>query len=368
MISGAKRQSFGASPDSRALVRDGGVWHKTRIMDAQTLPLALTMGDPAGCGPAITFDAWQDMRGDEKTVFYVHADPGLWPDKPVQAIASASEAHAIFGEALPVLPLSVKVGPVDTGTPDTAHVPAILTSIRSAFDDAVSGRAAGMVTNPISKALLAEGGFAHPGHTEFIAELASECTGRTHTPVMMLTGGGLRVALVTIHLSVRDAIEAISAERIARITRITHAALQRDFGIPAPRIALTGLNPHAGEDGLLGREEIDIIDPTAGRLRAEGINVTNARSADTVFAEMRTGAFDAVIAMTHDQGLIPVKTLDLWGGVNTTLGLPIIRTSPDHGTAYDAARAGTARADSLIAALKLAGEFARNRRNPTSPA
>lgn len=335
-------------------------------MTEQPLPLALTMGDPAGCGPAITYDAWQKMRDDDTAVFYVHADPGLWPDQAVQSITSAAEARAVFRDALPVRPLRAQVGSVNAGTPDTAHVPAILASIRNAFDDAVSGRAAGMVTNPISKALLAEGGFTHPGHTEFIAELASEHTGTAHTPVMMLTGGGLRVALVTIHLALRNAIEAVSVERITRITRITHAALQRDFAIPVPRIALTGLNPHAGEEGLLGREEIDIINPTAGRLRADGIDVTDARSADTVFAEMLAGAFDAVIAMTHDQGLIPVKTLDLWGGVNTTLGLPIIRTSPDHGTAYDAARAGTARPDSLIAAVKLAGDLALNRRTTTS--
>lgn len=324
-----------------------------------SLPLALTMGDPAGCGPAITALAWQALK-NEGTPFYVVGWRGLYGAVPGELISSPGEAAGIFGRALPVLALSGEVA-VSPGKPDPAAAPAIIRSIELATAHALQGKAGAAVTNPISKALLYGQGFRFPGHTEFIAHLCAPKSGEAPEPVMMLTGGGLKVALATIHMPYADVPAAIADGRLLRIARITDAALKRDFGILRPRIAFTGLNPHAGEDGTIGREEVEIINPAAARLRAEGIDICDARPGDTVFAEALGGRFDAVIAMTHDQGLIPVKTLDIWGGVNTTLGLPIVRTSPDHGTAYDAAAAGTARADSLIAALKAAAQMAASR-------
>ncbi|MEL6831282.1 MAG: 4-hydroxythreonine-4-phosphate dehydrogenase PdxA, partial [Pseudomonadota bacterium] len=180
--------------------------------------------------------------------------------------------------------------------------------------------------------------------------------------VMMLVGGGLKVALATIHIPLRDVSERLNTDDLARVAQTVHNSLKSDFGCASPRIAFSGLNPHAGELGTIGREEVELINPVAAQLRNMGLDISDARPGDTVFNEALDGGFDAVIAMTHDQGLIPVKVLDFWGGVNTTLGLPIIRTSPDHGTAYDAAKAETVRADSLIAAIKLASEMAQNRR------
>lgn len=325
-------------------------------MSEALLPLALSMGDPAGCGPAITAAAWSELRDMRAGSFYVSGWPGLYAGVPVKVIDAPSQAAGVFADALPVLPLTGEL-PIMPGKPDAAAAPAIIASIQRATSDAYFRRAAGVVTNPISKALLYGEGFRFPGHTEFIADLCQQ-PGAPLEPVMMLTGGGLRVALATIHMPYAEVPAAIADGRLVRIARITHAALMRDFGIAKPRLAFTGLNPHAGESGTIGREEIETINPAAKALRSEGIDISDARPGDTVFAEALGGRFDAVIAMTHDQGLIPVKTLDMWGGVNRTLGLPVIRTSPDHGTAYDAAAAGNARADSLIAAILAAREMA----------
>lgn len=322
-------------------------------------PLALTMGDPAGCGPAISAAAWSALRHEAGAAFYLIAAPELIRGVAVQPIAAPAEAAGVFADALPVLPLE-DVPAIQPGKPDEAAAPAIIRSIEMAVADTLAGRASGVVTNPINKALLYATGFRFPGHTEFVAHLC-EAAGQPASPVMMLTGGGLRVALATIHMPLADVSGVLGDGRLERIARVVHTALVRDFGLTRPRIAFSGLNPHAGEGGSIGREEIDIINPAAERLRADGINISGARPGDTVFAEALDGAYDAVIAMTHDQGLIPVKTLDLWGGVNSTLGLPIVRTSPDHGTAYDAAAAGTCRPDSLIAAIRLAAHFAANR-------
>ncbi|MEL6662214.1 MAG: 4-hydroxythreonine-4-phosphate dehydrogenase PdxA [Pseudomonadota bacterium] len=323
-------------------------------------PLCLTMGDPAGCGPAITMAAWSQLRTSTDCGFYVRGAPDLYTQVPTAIIASPSQAPDAFPDALPVLPLDTVLGPVQPGAPSPEAVPSILNSISGGVGDVLVGEASGIVTNPISKALLTRAGFGHPGHTEYLAELSAR-SGLQPDPVMMLVGGGLRVALATIHLPLRDAINSITRERLVKVARIVHQSLMRDFGLETPRIVFTGINPHAGEDGTLGREEIDIVNPAAAALRAEGIDIADARPADTVFAESLAGRFDAVIAMTHDQGLIPVKTLDLWGGVNTTLGLPIVRTSPDHGTAYEAAATDTARPDSLIAAIRLAAAMASSR-------
>lgn len=318
------------------------------------------MGDPAGCGPQITGRAWETLQAENSTPFYVLGHPDLY-DAPTQTISAPAEAEAVFAKALPVLTLEANLPAFETGTPTAAAAPAILESIRTATHHCLGGKAGGIVTNPISKAVLYSAGFAHPGHTEYLADLCQAETGEACPPVMMLVGGGLRVALVTIHVPLMSVPHHLTPDHLNEVARTTASALMRDFGISAPRLAFTGINPHAGEAGTIGTEERDIINPLAARLREEGLDISDARPGDTVFAEMLDGRFDAVIAMTHDQGLIPVKTLDFWGGVNTTLGLPIIRTSPDHGTAYDAAHDGIARPDSLISAIRLAGQMAAHR-------
>lgn len=325
-------------------------------------PIAITMGDPAGCGPAITIQAWQALKDDPAVNVYVVGDPTVFDGiLPIREISDPAEA--ITSDAMSIYPIGeqARTGP---GHPDASNAPLIVNSIQTATAHALSGKASAVVTNPINKALLYGAGFSHPGHTEFLAHLCTPSGGNLPRPVMMLVGGGLKVALATIHMPLRDVPSALSTESLIELGEITHAALVRNFGFAAPRLAFTGLNPHAGEDGTIGLEERDIINPAAEALRDSGIDISDARPGDTVFAEALAGQFDGVIAMTHDQGLIPVKTLDFWGGVNVTLGLPIIRTSPDHGTAYDAAANGTTRADSLIAAIKLAAELASNRAAP----
>jgi 4-hydroxythreonine-4-phosphate dehydrogenase len=331
------------------------------VTEIAPLPLVLSMGDPAGVGPVITAKAWDMLKDDASLAFYVIGAPELYQGLcPVQVVFEPSEAMAHFGAALPVLPVGTMPA-ISAGKPDAAAAPAIIAAIETGVRHVQSGLAAGLVTNPINKALLYGAGFRHPGHTEFIAELCRPANGAALRPVMMLTGGGLRVALATIHQPLASVSGSLSQDSLIDLGTIVHNALKADFGISAPRIAFTGLNPHAGESGTIGREEIDIINPAAETLRSRGISISDARPGDTVFAEALSGAFDAVIAMTHDQGLIPVKTLDFWGGVNMTLGLPIVRTSPDHGTGYDAAAAGTARPDSLIAAIRAAAMVAHNR-------
>jgi 4-hydroxythreonine-4-phosphate dehydrogenase len=332
------------------------------------LPLAMTMGDPAGVGPIIAWKAWAARKPGQRP-FYVIAPfdvmAAAFPAAPdsgrrawISRINDPSEAAGAFADGLPLLELEGATP--QPGKPDPATAPAIIESIRLAVEHTRAGRAAAVVTNPIAKALLYRAGFRHPGHTEYLAELAGDGR-KPPRPVMMLVGGGLRVALATIHRPLAGVPSALSADLIVEIGGIVHAALRRDFGLSAPRIGLCGVNPHAGEDGEIGREEIEIINPAAAALRAAGIDISDARPGDTIFHEARGGRFDAVIAMYHDQGLIPVKTLDMWGGVNVTLGLPFIRTSPDHGVAYDAAASGAAKPDSLIAALKLADEMAHAR-------
>ena len=320
------------------------------------------MGDPAGVGPIIAAKAYEVVWARDGRPFYVIAAPGALDHTGASLvpISDPSEARQAFADGLPVLALPMAPITLQPGQADPATAPAIVESIRLAVEHARAGKAAAVVTNPIAKALLYRAGFKHPGHTEYLAELAAD-GGTAPRPVMMLVGGGLRVALVTIHRPLASVVATLTTDLIAETGRIVHAALKRDFGVLNPRIGLCGVNPHAGEDGEIGREEIEIINPAAERLRAEGIHISDARPGDTIFHEQRGGRWDAVIAMYHDQGLIPVKTLDMWGGVNVTLGLPFIRTSPDHGVAYDAAAAGQARADSLIAALDLADQMARAR-------
>jgi 4-hydroxythreonine-4-phosphate dehydrogenase len=232
-----------------------------------------------------------------------------------------------------------------------------LEAIDRAVADARDGRAAGVVTNPINKDALYRAGFNHPGHTEYLAELA----GLKGPAVMMLACPELRVVPVTIHHALRDAIGLVTADAIVHAGSVVDAALKRDFGIPAPRLAIAGLNPHAGEAGGLGREDLDIVAPAVARLRRAGIDARGPLAADTMFHPAARATYDAALCMYHDQALIPIKTIDFDGGVNVTLGLPFIRTTPDHGTAFDIAGKGTARPDSLIAALRLAGAMATRR-------
>ncbi len=330
-------------------------------MADKMLPLAVTMGDPAGVGPIISWKAWTARQPGSRP-FYVIAPADVMTQagegRPIRKIKSPSEAVGAFNEALPVL--EIHGPPVTPGKPDPGYAPAVIESIRLAVEHTRAGKAAAVVTNPIAKALLYRAGFKHPGHTEYLAELAA-VKGKAPRAVMMLVGGGLRVALVTIHQPLAKVVKSLNTNLIVEVGSIVHNDLYTAFGMKKPRIGLCGVNPHAGEDGEIGREEIEIINPAAVKLRAKGIDCSDARPGDTVFHEALAGRYDAVIAMYHDQGLIPVKTLDMWGGVNVTLGLPFIRTSPDHGVAYDAAIAGNAKPDSLIAAIKLADQMAHDR-------
>ena len=328
------------------------------------LPLALTMGEPAGIGGEIALQAWL-RRGDGIPPFYAIDDPerlaGLarrlgW-SVPVRTIAAAHQAPAIFGAALPVLPVG-GTARAEAGRPDPADAPLVIRSIDIAVADVRDGRAAALVTNPINKDALYRAGFRHPGHTEYLAELA----GGGVSAVMMLACPQLRVVPVTIHLALRRAVETLSAAAIVHAGRVTHGSLIADFGVPRPVIAVAGLNPHAGEAGALGDEDIAIIAPAIAELRAAGIDARGPLAADTMFHAAARQGYDAALCMYHDQALIPIKTLDFDGAVNVTLGLPFIRTSPDHGTAFDIAGTGKARPDSLIAALKLAAAMAARRR------
>jgi len=328
-------------------------------------PLALTMGEPAGIGAEIAAMAWRRLRAGGPCFFLIDdADrlAALPEAPPIARIAAPEEAAAVFARALPVLhrPLS---HPVVPGLPDPAHAPAVLAAIAEATRFAMAGRAAAVVTNPIQKASLTAAGFRHPGHTEYLAELTGG-----GPPVMMLACEGLRSVPVTIHEPLAQAIARLSTELILSVARPTAAALVRDFGIERPRLAIAGLNPHAGEAGTLGMEDIRIVAPAIDALRAEGLAATGPWPPDTMFTPAARKTYDVAICMYHDQALIPVKTIDMAGGVNVTLNLPIVRTSPDHGTALDLAGTGRADPSSLIAALRLAAQIAAHRAMAKEPA
>ena len=325
-------------------------------------PLALSMGEPAGVGAELIARAWSALKA-EGPVFVVVGDAALLraQGQPVQTVLSASEADAVFGRAIPVLDTPLPAA-VKAGHPEAANAGTVADWIEQAVNLAMSGEASGVVTAPIAKAPLYAAGFRFPGHTEFIAELTADVPfAGTRGPVMMLTAKDLRACLVTIHSPLAEVPELVTVERVCRSARVVHEALKRDFGIARPRLALAALNPHAGEGGAIGLEEIVVLQPAVETLRAEGILITDPRPADTLFHDEARATYDAVLCLYHDQALIPVKTLDFWGGVNTTLGLPVIRTSPDHGTGFDIAGKGVARADSLIAAIRLAGQMAAAR-------
>jgi 4-hydroxythreonine-4-phosphate dehydrogenase len=325
-------------------------------------PLALTMGEPAGVGPEIIARAWAALKDGDQT-FVVVGDAALMRAQgvPVRTVAAPSDAVGVFTAAVPVLDVPLPA-PVKAGQPDAANAATVADWIEQAVNLAMAGEVAGLVTAPIAKAPLYAAGFRFPGHTEFIAELTADAPfSGTRGPVMMLTAKDLRACLVTIHAPLAEVPELVTAERVTRAARVVHEAMKRDFGIARPRLALAALNPHAGESGALGLEEIEVLIPAAAALRGEGVDITDPRPADTLFHDEARATYDAVLCLYHDQALIPVKTLDFWGGVNATLGLPVVRTSPDHGTGFDIAGKGLARADSLVAAVKLAGEMAAAR-------
>lgn len=334
-------------------------------------PLAVTLGDPAGIGPEITLKAWAALK-DRRHSFVAYADPdqlGAVAESlnlPCPRVCTPQDADAVFAEALPVNPVRLPV-PARPGHPEADNAPGVIASIERAVADTLAGRTGGVVTSPISKAVLYERGFQFPGHTEFVAHLTREAAwAGPRGPVMMLAAPELKTVLVTIHMALADAIAAITAETIVHTARVTLAALKRDFALAAPRLAIAGLNPHAGEGGALGREDIEIVAPAVETLRAEGHHVTGPLPPDTMFHAEARARYDAAVCLYHDQGLIPVKTLNFHGGVNATLGLPVVRTSPDHGTAFDIAGKGIARADSLIAAISLASTMAENRMQAAS--
>jgi 4-hydroxythreonine-4-phosphate dehydrogenase len=326
-------------------------------------PLALTVGEPAGIGPDITIQAWLRRNELKLPAFYLLGDRDFVSHRAKRlglelklANVSAEEASDAFAEALPVVATGNETT-AQPGRPDETSAGAAMASIRQAVGDVIAGRASAIVTNPIAKSVLYRAGFRHPGHTEYLAELAAT-NGHTPQPVMMLWSPALVVVPVTIHLSLRDAIAQLSSDLIVTTARIVDAALKARFGLVNPRLAISGLNPHAGEDGSLGIEEKNIVTPAIEILRSEGIEVRGPLPADTMFHEAARKTYDCAICMYHDQALIPVKTLAFEEAVNATLGLPFVRTSPDHGTAFDIAGTGKADPSSLIAALRLAARMA----------
>ncbi|QPF87694.1 4-hydroxythreonine-4-phosphate dehydrogenase PdxA [Bradyrhizobium genosp. L] len=327
-------------------------------------PLALTSGEPAGIGPDITLAAWLKRSELDLPPFYLLGDRtsiaaraktlGLAVEL---AEVSAEEAARAFPRALPVVAIDTPAT-ARPGTPDESSAAAALASIRQAVADVTSGKAAAVVTNPIAKNVLYRAGFRHPGHTEFLAELAGGAGGPVPLPVMMLWSPALAVVPVTIHVSVREALAQLSTELIVSTARIVVSDMKTRFGMSAPRLAVSGLNPHAGEDGTLGMEDIEIVAPAVEILRSEGIDARGPLPADTMFHAAARKTYDCAICMYHDQALIPIKTVAFEDAVNVTLGLPFVRTSPDHGTAFDIAGTGRANPSSLIAALRLAARMA----------
>ena len=332
-------------------------------------PIAITMGDPAGIGGEITIKAWAEQHQISRYPFFIIDDPkriakianDLDFHLPIHLIDRPELANKVFKKALPILAerLNFEVSP---GSPRPENASAVIRSIDIAARAVLSGAASAMVTNPIHKSTLYESGFSYPGHTEYLAKL----TNVKITPGMMLVSRNLRVVPVTIHLSLKEAIDALSVDKLVDCILLANDALKIDFGIKDPRIAVAGLNPHAGENGHLGREEIEIITPALDQLKTADINVKGPFPPDSLFHKESRENYDLIICMYHDQALIPSKLLDFRCGVNVTLGLPIIRTSPDHGTALDIAGNGEADPRSLIEAIKFAGTLAENRKKPSN--
>jgi 4-hydroxythreonine-4-phosphate dehydrogenase len=340
-----------------------------------TLPLALalTLGEPAGIGPDITFAAWRRRAELGLPPFYLLADPAfiarrvqrIAPDTPL-AVVEPAAAAAAFATALPVVDIAVPVS-AEPGRPDQSSAPAALAAIRRAVADVHAGAAAAIVTNPVAKNVLYRSGFPEPGHTEYLGKLAEQATGVAVRPVMMLWSPELAVVPVTIHLALKDVIPRLSESLVVETARIVARDLRERFGIARPRLAIAGLNPHAGEDGTLGDEDLTVVRPAVERLKAEGIDARGPLPADSLFHRAARASYDVALAMYHDQALIPIKTLAFNHAVNVTLGLPFVRTSPDHGTAFDIAGTGRADPASLIAALQLAARLS-SRAEPVAAA
>jgi 4-hydroxythreonine-4-phosphate dehydrogenase len=334
----------------------------------ETLPVALTMGEPAGIGGEIALLAWHRLSASGP-IFFLIDDPvritllarSIGVDLPIERISTPQCAEAVFRSALPILPLSQDVT-AEPGRPTSDTAAGVIASIERGVTLVRAGKAAGLVTSPIQKSVLTAAGFGFPGHTEYLAHLASVAR-----PVMMLAGGGLRVVPITIHVPLRSVPDLLTVELVVETARITDQALKDMFGIARPRLALAGLNPHAGEEGTIGTEDRDVLRPAVLTLRATGVDITGPHPADTLFHAAARARYDVALCPTHDQALIPLKTLAFDEGVNITLGLPFVRTSPDHGTALDIAGKGVANPDSLIAAIRLAADLGGRRSTEPSP-
>lgn len=335
----------------------------------EKVPLALTMGDPSGIGPDITLAMWQRQAQVNEPRIVVLGCPAVLSDRAHMLGLDVTIAEVDPRRALEVPARSLAVAPLENpvaarpGKPDTKNAAAIIESIERAAGLALAGDAAAIVTNPIAKSKLYEAGFSFPGHTEFLAELAARFTGKPVQPVMMLDGPKLRAVPVTIHIPLRQVPDQLTTTKIVTTAEIVAADLIARFGIAKPRLALAGLNPHAGESGAIGREEEEIISPAIAILKAKGIRAVGPLPADTMFHDSARQLYDVALCMYHDQALIPAKALGFDDTVNVTLGLPFIRTSPDHGTAFDIAGKGVARPDSLVAAVRLAAHLVSNRKN-----
>jgi len=325
--------------------------------------IAVTMGEPAGIGGELTLSAWQNRADQNLPPFFAIDSPDRlariaerlnW-DVPLTEIDAPEAATGCFGDSLPVLPLDVP-GSTTPGQPDPTNASSVVASIRKAAEYAMTGSATAVLTNPIHKKTLYDAGFQHPGHTEFFAEIAG-----IERSVMMLLCPGLRVVPITSHISLAQAIQALRTDDIVAASLITVQALRRDFGIETPHIMMAALNPHGGEDGSMGREELDIIVPAIDSLKQQGVSVSGPAPADSMFHERAREGYDAAICMYHDQALIPLKTIDFHSGVNVTLGLPFVRTSPDHGTALEIAGMGVADDRSFVASLSVAADIVRQR-------
>jgi 4-hydroxythreonine-4-phosphate dehydrogenase len=335
-------------------------------------PLALTLGEPAGIGPDIAIAVW--LRRSELSLppFYLIAETAyvaarakrLGVSVPIRPVHPADAAGA-FAAALPVVELDLAIS-APPGRPDDTSAPAAIAAIRRAVADVIAGEARAVVTNPVAKNVLYKSGFAEPGHTEFLARLAAEATGSPAQPVMMLWSPELAVVPVTIHLPLAEVPGRLDRDLIVTTGRIVDRDLRARFGMARPRLVVAGLNPHAGEDGALGGEDIAIVKPAVDLLRAEGIDARGPLPADTMFHADARASYDAALAMYHDQALIPIKTLAFDHAVNVTLGLPFVRTSPDHGTAFDIAGTGRADPSSLIAAIRLAAKLAARAAAPAA--
>jgi 4-hydroxythreonine-4-phosphate dehydrogenase len=338
-----------------------GLFDRNRTSPDGQKPIAISMGEPAGIGIECLFKAWQKRAALDLEPFFVIADPvnlqfqakSLGMNINLSVIEAPAQSLQAFASALPVLPLTLK-HPIEPGKPDPANASLVLESIKVAAEFALSGDVSAVVTLPIHKSTLYQSGFHFAGHTEYLASLCNS----TKSTVMMLEVPGLRVALCTVHLSLKDALGKISTNLIVNNALTVDKALKNMFGIERPRLAMAALNPHAGENGALGLEEIEIIQPAVEQLVERGLRIVGPLPADTLFHKEAREQYDCALCLYHDQGLIPVKTLDFHGGVNITLGLPIVRTSPDHGTAFDIAGKGKASPESLINALRRASEIA----------